>query len=140
MPILLENFSSLFSWNQSYFPYLRYFSKSEENSEEEEIEVRRNLEALFSSEVETAFESVLNMERSLVSLVDDTSRSNPVLIFRDESSEMGVFELVLELALHEGYPSPLYISAESCDTADVNQLVGDSNSRDVIKIQLTFAS
>jgi hypothetical protein len=122
------------------FPYFRYFSKSEENSEEEEIEVRRNLEALFSSEVETAFESVLNMERSLVSLVDDTSRSNPVLIFRDESSEMGVFELVLELALHEGYPSPLYISAESCDTADVNQLVGDSNSRDVIKIQIKYAS
>ena len=104
--------------------------------EEEETEVRRNLEALFSSEIETAFESVLTMERSLVSLVDDKSRSNPVLIFRDESSEMGVFELVLELALHEGYPSPLYLSAESCDTVDVNQLVGDSNSRDVIKIGL----
>ena len=104
--------------------------------EEEETEVRRNLEALFSSEIETAFESVLTMERSLVSLVDDKSRSNPVLIFRDESSEMGVFELVLELALHEGYPSPLYLSAESCDTVDVNQLVGDSNSHDVIKIGL----
>jgi hypothetical protein len=115
------------------FPCFRYFSKSEENSEEEETEVRRNLEALFSSEIETAFESVLTMERSLVSLVDDKSRSNPVLIFRDESSEMGVFELVLELALHEGYPSPLYLSAESCDTADVNQLVRNSNSRDVIK-------
>ena len=118
------------------FQNFRYFSKSEENLEEEETEVRRNLEALFSSEIETAFESVLTMERSLVSLVDDKSRSNPVLIFRDESSEMGVFELVLELALHEGYPSPLYLSAESCDTVDVNQLVGDSNSRDVIKIGL----
>ena len=116
----------------------RYFSKSEENSEEEEREVRRNLEALFSSEIETAFESVLTMERSLVSLVDDKSRSNPVLIFRDESSEMGVFELVLELALHEGYPSPLYLSAESCDTVDVNQLVSDINSRDVIKITSKF--
>ena len=103
--------------------HFRYFSKSTENSVEEETEVRRNLEALFSTQVESAFESVLSMERSLVDVVDQKSASHPVLIFRDEANQLGVFGLIVELALQEGHPSPLYVSAESCDTLDVNQLV-----------------
>ena len=63
------------------------------------------------------------MERDLVNVVDQKSASHPVLIFRDEANELGVFELIVELALQEGHPSPLYVSAESCDTLDVNQLV-----------------
>jgi hypothetical protein len=60
--------------------------------------VRRNLEALIDSDrVETAFGSVLEIERSLVGLVDTKSRSSPVLVFRDESNEFGGFELIVEL-------------------------------------------
>jgi hypothetical protein len=49
------------------------------------------------SRVETAFESVLAIERSLIGLVDEKSRSSPVVVFRDESNEIGVFELLVEL-------------------------------------------
>jgi hypothetical protein len=76
----------------------RYFSKVVENPPDEETEVRRNLECLLEpSRVETAFESVLAIERSLIALVDEKSRSSPVVVFRDESNEIGVFELLVEL-------------------------------------------
>ena len=101
-----------------------YFSTDSQNPPDEEMEVRRNLESLLEPDrVETAFGSVLAIERSLVGLVDEKSRSSPVVVFRDESNEVGGFELILELALHQGHPSPLYLSADSCNTLDINQLV-----------------
>ena len=101
-----------------------YFSKDSQNPPDEEMEVRRNLESLLEPDrVETAFGSVLAIERSLVGLVDEKSRSSPVVVFRDESNEVGGFVLILELALHQGHPSPLYLSADSCNTLDINQLV-----------------
>ena len=95
-----------------------------DNPPEEVMEVRRNLECLLEPDhVESAFRSVLAVERSLIGLVDEKSRSNPVLMLRDEYNELGVFELVVELALRQGHPSPLYLSADSCNTVDLNQLV-----------------
>ena len=91
-----------------------YFSKDSQNPPDEEMEVRRNLESLLEPDrVETAFGSVLAIERSLVGLVDEKSRSSPVVVFRDESNEVGGFELILELSVIKNFMSDYHKGKKS---------------------------
>ena len=72
---VLEQVSDLscFMMNHS-----RNFSKSAENPVEVETEVRHNFEAIFLTCVESAFESVLTLERGLV---DVALHVGPVKVF-----------------------------------------------------------
>lgn len=94
----------------------------------EEAEVRNNFEAFKSAElISTAFQPVLKMENELIHQLEKISQNEVVLVFRDDTNEIGVFELIIEQALHLGYPSPLYMSAESCSIPALNQVVTKSS-------------
>jgi hypothetical protein len=102
----------------------RYYPPTKSEDSPEEAEIRRNFEAFESPElIATTFEPVLKMENELINQLEKVSQNNVVLVFRDDSNEIGVFELIIEQALHLGYPSPLYMSAESCEISALNQVV-----------------
>lgn len=111
----------------------RYYPPTKRDDSPEEAEVRRNFEAFKSPDlIATTFQPVLTMENELINQLEKISQNNVVLVFRDDSNEIGVFELIIEQALHLGYPSPLYMSAESSEIPALNQVVSQYQIKQMI--------
>ena len=89
-----------------------YHSPANENDPNEEAEVKKNLEAMKSKDC-SLFGSVLATEQTLIEQLDQKSLKKPLLIFHDESNVINACDIIVEIALREGYHCPRYLSIDN---------------------------